>query len=185
MDQSGPSQEHRLERKALWAALWLAKLVHFMPDVLRLPRRVRAFIERRLDMLADFVINFVIIRAARQIRPGQRQRNRFTVWCASVRHDVRARQLQSLRAAIGGRLRCALKARGLKARAEAILYALQNLDRLTARFVRRMRQGLSRRMSARSRANGASCSACAEMLGAKFARLASMLAVEVRAAAPP
>lgn len=150
MDQARPSSEHRLKRKALWAALWLAKLIGFMPNVLCLPRRVQAYVERRLDILAVFVLDRVIIRAT-----------------------------------IGGRLRRALKVSGLKARAEAILHALQNLDRLTARFVRRMRKGLSRRMSAHTRPTGASLSCCAEMLGAKIALFDSTLAVELRAAAPP
>lgn len=147
MDQTRPSQEHRLKRKALWAALWLAKLLRYMPDVLRLPRRVQTYIERRLDLLAEFVINLVIIRTAHLCRPGQRQRDRFANWRAGMRHDVRVRQSDSLRAIVGGRLRRELKARGLKARAEAILRALKNLDRLVVRFARRMRKGQSRRMS--------------------------------------
>ena len=185
MDQARPSSEHRLKRKALWAALWLAKLIGFMPNVLCLPRRVQAYVERRLDILAAFVLDRVIIRAARYCRPGARQRNRFAVGQAAARHDVRVRIEHSMRATIGGRLRRALKVSGLKARAEAILHALQNLDRLTARFVRRMRKGLSRRMSAHTRPTGASLSCCAEMLGAKIALLDSTLAVELRAAAPP
>jgi len=151
MDQSGPSQEHRLTRKALWAALWLAKLLRYMPDVVRLPRPAQAYVERRLNLLAEFVINLVIIRTAHLCRPGRRQRNQFAVWRADMRRDVRARQVHSLRALIGGQLRRELKARGLKARAEAILHALQDLDRLVARFAQRMRKGQSRRMSAHSR----------------------------------
>ena len=156
-----------------------------MPDVLRLPQPVQAYVERRLDLLADFVINLVIIRSARFMRTGARLRDRFAVERAGARHDVRVQITLSLRALIGGRLRRQLKARGLKARAAAILRALQNLDGLVAYFVRRMREGLSRRMSAHSLAPVALCSACAEMLGAKSARLASTLAVELRAAAPP
>lgn len=156
MDQSQPSQ-HKLKRKALWAALWLAKLIRYMPYVLRLPKAVRAYVERRLDILADFVIHLVIIRAAAHCRPGSRQRNRFAARRAAARHDVRARVTHDLRATIGAQLRRELKAQGrgpdnLKARAEAILHALQNLDRLVLRFVRRMKKGLSRRMSRHTRA---------------------------------
>lgn len=184
MDQSRPSPEHRLKRKALWATLWLAKLIRFMPDLLRLPRRARAFVGRRLDVLADFVINLVVIRAAHQFRPVQRQRNRFAVWRAAQRHDVRARHVRSLRAAIGGNLRRALKARGLKARAEAILRALQNLDRLLARFLRRMKKGLSRRMSAHTRALDILPHCRAEAASAK-AGPAPRLREEWRAAVAP
>lgn len=152
MDQARPSQEHRLKRRALRAALWLAKLIHFMPDVLRLPRRVEAYVERRLDILAAFVIDLVILRAGALFRPYSRQRNCAAVRRAAAHRDVRARITYNLRAMIGGQLRRELKAHGLKARAEAILWALKNLDQLAARFVRRMRKGLSRRATAHTRA---------------------------------
>ena len=152
MDQAWPSQEHRLKRRALWASLWLAKLIYFMPDVLRLPQRVQDYLERRLDALAAFVIDLVILRAGALFRPYSRQRNCAAVRRAAARHDVRAHITYNLRAMIGGQLRRELKAHGLKARAEAILWALKNLDQLAARFVRRMRKGLSRRATAHTRA---------------------------------
>ena len=136
--------------------MWLADVLRYMPDSMRLPKRVQAFIERRLDLLAGFIIHLVFMRAAQQCRPGQRQRNQFAAARAHLRHDVRTRITHSMRATIGGRLRRQLNPRGrgtrnLKARAAAILCALRTVDQIAARFIRRMTKGLSRRMSAQSR----------------------------------
>lgn len=189
MDQSPPLQD-RLKRRALWAALWLAKLIRFMPDVLRLPARVHAYLERRLDLLADFVIHLVIIRVAQGFQPEARQRDGFANWRAASRHDVRVCVTHSMRATIGGGLRRALKPQGrgsknLKARAEAILHALQNPDRLVACFLRRMRKGLSRRVSAHTRAQIAS--SLSHPVGALFSQIAfgEALRAAFDAAAPP
>ena len=182
MDQARPSQEHRLKRRALREALWLAKLICFMPDVLRLPRRVQDYVGRRLDALAAFVIDLVIIRAGGLFRPYSRQRNTVAVRRAAARHDVRMCVTYNLRAMIGGQLRRELKAHGLKARAEAILMALKNLDRLAARFVRRMRKGLSRRMSVHTRVM---LSRCTEMLCLDMHLLAGLSCAAFDAAAPP
>ena len=167
MDHSPPSQEG-LTRRALRAAVWLANLLRYMPDVLRLPKRVRTFVERQLDLLAGFVIHLVFMRAARLCRPGQRQRNLFAAGRASVRHDVRARITHSMRATIGGQLRRRLNPRGrgskhLKARAAAILSALRTLDSIVKRFVRRMKKGLSRRASAHSRVQSLPLHSAAEL----------------------
>ena len=104
MDQEQPSQE-RLKRKALSAALWLAQLVLYMPDALKLPRSIHAFVERRLNLLEAFVANLVMIRAAHLHRTQARVRDHACVARAQSRHDVRANVRHSMRAAMGGRLR--------------------------------------------------------------------------------
>lgn len=156
MDHSPPSSQKGLKRCALRAAVWLAEVLQYMPDVRRLPKRVQAFVEHRLDLLAGLVIHLVFMRSAPQCRPGQRVRDWLSVGRASVRHDVRVHITHSLRATIGGRLRRQLNPRGkgvrkLKARAAAVLFALRNLDSIVARFIRRMKNGLSKRLSAHSR----------------------------------
>jgi len=61
-----------------------------------------------------------------------------------------------MRAKIGAQLSRKLKTiqagvQNLKARAASLLHALEKIDRLVARFVRRMRNGLSRRVSRHTR----------------------------------
>ncbi len=159
MDQS-PSSQQALKRRALRAAVWLADVLRYMPDGLHLPKRVQAFIERRLDLLAGFVIHLVFMRAAQHCRPGQRQRNLFAAGRANLRHDVRTQITHNMRATIGGHLRRKLNPRGrgskhLKARAAAILAAMRTVGQIAARFIRRMKKGLSRRASAHSRVKAA------------------------------
>lgn len=153
MNQERLSQE-RLKRKALSAALWLAQLILYMPDALRLPRSIHAFVERRLNLLETFVANLVMIRAAHLHRTQARVRDHACVARAQSRHDVRANVRHSMRAAMGGRLRRTLKTRGdLKARARAILHNLEHQEQLAQACTRRLRRsGLSRRTSAHSRA---------------------------------
>lgn len=152
MNQEQPSQE-RLKRTALSAALWLAQLILFLPDALKLPRSLKAFVERRLTLLEAFVADLVMIRAAHLHRTQARMRDRARVARAQSRHDVRANVRHSMRAAMGSRLRRTLKARGdLKARARAILHNLEHQDQLARICIRRMRRsGLSRRMSGHTR----------------------------------
>jgi len=152
MNQEQHSQE-RLKRTALSAALWLAQLILFLPDALKLPRSIKAIVERRLTLLEAFVADLVMIRAAHLHRTQARMRDRACVARAQSRHDVRANVRHSVRAAMGGRLRRILKTRGdLKARAKAILHNLEHQELLARMCIRRMRRsGLSRRTSAHSR----------------------------------
>ena len=154
MDQSRSSQQHRLTRRALWASLWLAKLLTVLPAFERFaPAGARARLDRRLNFLADFVINLIFIRAAQARTGAPAPRNWKQIAMKQAHHDVRANVRHDLRAALGGALRRDVKVRGsFKVRAEAILYALRNQAKLTAQLCRRMRRGLSRRFSAFTRA---------------------------------
>lgn len=150
MDQSRTSQEHNLKRRALRASLWLARFLSVFPAFEKFaPAGARRWLRERLDILAQFALNIIFIRAARSIRSQAAIRDRHQVIRAAARHDVRICVRFSMRAVLGGRLRRALKKRGLKARAEAILRALQNQEKLAARLARRA--GLSRRASAHTR----------------------------------
>ena len=157
MDQSRPSSQHRLKRRALWASLWLAKLLTVLPAFERFaPAGARAWLDRRLTLLADFVINLIFIRAAHSRTGGAALRNWKQIAMKQAHHDVRANVQHDLRAALGGALRRAVKPRGsFKVRAEAILYALRNQAKIAAQLCRRMRNGLSRRLSAFTRAMNA------------------------------
>ena len=152
MDQQ-QSPHERLKRTALSAALWLAQLILYLPDGLKLPRSIRAFVERRLNLLEAFAADLVMIRAAHLHRTQARVRDHACVARAQNRHDVRVNVRHSMRAAMGGRLRRTLKTRGdLKARARAILYNLEHQEQLAKACIRRMRRsGLSRRTNAHSR----------------------------------
>jgi hypothetical protein len=143
----------RLKRNALSAALWLAQLILLLPDGLKLSRTMHAFVERRLNLLEAFVADLVMIRAAHLHHTQAHVRDRACVARAQSHHDVRTNVRHSMRAAMGGRLRRALKTRGdLKARAKAILHNLEHQDQLARACIRRMRRsGLSRRTSAHSR----------------------------------
>jgi hypothetical protein len=154
MDQSRPSQQHRLTRRALWASLWLAKLLTVLPAFERFaPAGARTWLDRRLNLLADFVINLIFIRAAQARAGAPAPRNWKQIAMKQAHHDVRANVRHDLRAALGGALRHIVKPRGsFKVRAEAILYALRNQAKLAALLCRRMRRGLSRRSSAFTRA---------------------------------
>lgn len=152
MKPTPPSPQQSLTRHALRACQWLAQLLIVLPVFERIaPGRARVWLDRRLTILARFALDFIFCRAAqRRLAPGT-MRNPVQTTFAARRHDVRARFTCSLRAALGGRLRRALKARGFKARAKAILSALRNADALAARLAHRMRRGLSRIMNAHSR----------------------------------
>jgi hypothetical protein len=147
-------------------SLWLTALIGVLPEKLRLPLGLQAFLKSRLDLLEGFVIYLVLRRAAAQRGDGPRLRNARAEMRAAGRHDVRARIATDMRATIGGHLRRALKGRSLKTRAAAILLALQNVDDLAARFSRRMKANLSRRAGHHTRALagaayvGAQCAAC-------------------------
>jgi len=151
MDRSPPSLEHRHKRRALWAALWLARLIRIlsgfsqvpMPDVCR-----QAF-GKALDLLARLVVFLVLIRAAQLKAPGAKVRNGRRVALAMRRHDVRVMERGGMRAAIGGALRRAVKARGtsardFQARAEKLLGVLMALESWAARLAHRARNGLTR-----------------------------------------
>lgn len=151
MDQERNSHE-RLKRKTLSAALWLAQLILFLPDGLKLPRPIHAYVERRLNLLEAFAASLVMIRAAYLQNTQAHVRDRACVARAQSRHDVRAKVRHSMRAAMGGRLRRTLKTRGdLKARAKAILRNLEHQDQLARKCIRRIRRsGLARRTNAHS-----------------------------------
>lgn len=159
MDQSRPSQQHRLTRSALRASLWLAKLQTVLPAFERFaPAAARAWLNRRLNLLADFVISLIFIRAAHARTYAPPLRNGKQIALKQGRHDVRANVRHDMRGALGGALRRAVKPRGsFKVRAEAILYALRNQAKLAAQLCRRTRLGLSRRASAFSRVKDAAC----------------------------
>lgn len=161
MDQSRPSQQHRLKRRALWASLWLAKLLTVLPAFERFaPTAAKVWLDRRLTLLADFVINLIFMRAAHSRTRGAALRNWKQIALKRAHHDVRTNVEHDLRAALGGALRRAVKVRGsFKARAEAILIALHNQAKLAARLCRRMRRGLSRRTCAFTRPMDAACAA--------------------------
>jgi hypothetical protein len=150
MGQSRTSQAHNLKRSALRASLWLARFLFVLPAFEKLaPASARRWLNERLDILAQFALNIIFIRAARSTRPPANIRDCFQAVRAAARHDVRICLRYSMRATLGGRLRRVLKGRSLKARAEAILRALQNQEKLAARLARRA--GLSRRASAHTR----------------------------------
>ena len=161
MDRSRPSQQHRLKRRALWASLWLAKLLTVLPAFERFaPTAAKVWLDRRLTLLADFVINLIFMRAAHSRTRGAALRNWKQIALKRAHHDVRTNVEHDLRAALGGALRRAVKVRGsFKARAEAILIALHNQAKLAAQLCRRMRRGLSRRASAFTRPMDAACAA--------------------------
>ena len=186
MDQSRSSQQHRLKRRALWASLWLAKLLTVLPAFERFaPAGARAWLDRRLNFLADFVINLIFIRAAQSRTGAPPPRHWKQIAMKQAHHDVRANIRHDLRAALGGALRRAVKVRGsFKARAEAILIALHNQTKLAAQLCRRMRRGLSRRASAFTRAMDTAYSAPQSPMNAH--RIAAPLAGSAFApAAPP
>jgi hypothetical protein len=149
MKPTPPSPQQILKRHALRACGWLAQLLIVLPIFERIaPTGARIWLDQRLTILARFALDFIFFHAARMRRAPSRLRNHHQVALAARHHDVRMCVRYSLRAALGGSLRRALKARGFKARAKAILSALQNASKLAARLARRA--GLSRRASAHS-----------------------------------
>lgn len=152
MKRTPPSPQQILKRHALRACRWLAYLLIVLPVFERIaPKRARLWLDQRLTILERFAQDLIFYRAAqRRVAPPE-MRNAIQAALAARRHDVRVKSACSLRAALGGRLRRDLKARGFKARADAILSALRDADALAARLARRMRRGLSRIMSAHSR----------------------------------
>ena len=147
MKRTPSSPQQFLKRHALRACNWLAQLLIVLPVFERIaPKRARIWLDQRLTILARFALDFIFFHAAHMRPAPPRLRNYHQAVLAGRRHDVRMRVRYSLRAVIGGYLRHALKARGFKARAEAILFALRNYLKLAARLARRA--GLSRRASA-------------------------------------
>jgi hypothetical protein len=150
MTRTPPSPQASLKRQALRACRWLAQLLIVLPVFERIaPKRARIWLDQRLTILENFALDFIFFHAA-HLRPApSRLRNHHQIVQVARRHDVRMQVRFCLRATIGGELRRALKARGFKARASAILFALRNAAILAARLARRA--GLSRRFSAHSR----------------------------------
>lgn len=147
MKRTPPSPQQILKRRALRACRWLVQLLIVLPVFERIaPKRARIWLDQRLTILANFALDFIFLHAARMRRAPSKIRNPHQAALAVRRHDVRMRVRYSLRAAVGGKLRRALKARGFKARAKAILSALQSHLKLAARLAQRA--GLSRRASA-------------------------------------
>ena len=151
MDQSPPPLQHRQKRWTLWAGLWLARVVRLLSAFshVPMPDAWRVWFDRALALLTKAVVGLVLIRAAHFKAPGERMRNPRQVARAYARHDVRVRDRTCMRAAIGGRLRRAVKARGFQAadfqaRAGKLLHVLNSLDAFAARIARRARNGLTR-----------------------------------------
>lgn len=149
MKRSPPSPQQFLKRHALRACHWLAQLLIVLPIFERIaPKSARVWLDQRLTILARFALDFIFFHAAHMRPAPPRLRNYHQAVLAARRHDVRVNVRFSLRTALGGGLRRALKARGFKARATAILSALRNALKLAARLARRA--GLSRRAAAHS-----------------------------------
>lgn len=147
MKRSTPSPQQILKRHALRACRWLAQLLIVLPVFERIaPKGACIWLDQRLTILARFALDFIFFHAARMRRAPSKVRNHQQAARTARRHDVRMRMRYSLRAAIGGRLRRVLKARGFKARAKAILFALRNALKLASCLARRA--GLSGRASA-------------------------------------
>jgi hypothetical protein len=63
-----------------------------LPDTLKLPRSIHAYVERRLTLLEAFVADLIMIRAAHLHRTQARVRDRAFALCAvPVCRAVRAR----------------------------------------------------------------------------------------------
>lgn len=147
MKRTPPSPQQILKRHALRACRWLAQLLIVLPVFERIaPKRARIWLDQRLTILARFALDFIFFYAAHMRAAPPRIRNPHQAAYAARHHDVRIRVRFSLRAAIGGDLRRALRARGFKARAKAILLVFRNHLKLAARVARRA--GLSRNVSA-------------------------------------
>jgi hypothetical protein len=151
MKRTPPSPQQILKRHALRACQWLAQLLFVLPVFERIaPKRAGIWLDQRLTILARFALDFIFFQAAHMRPQSPKLRNPFQAALAARTQGVRMRVGFSLRAAVGGRLRRALKARGFKARAQAILAALRNHAKRAARLARRA--GLSRNASAHTRA---------------------------------
>lgn len=140
-------------------SLWLAKLLTVLPAFERFARTgARTWLDRRLNVLANFVIDLFFIRTAQSRTAAPPPRNFKQIAMKQAHHDVRANVWRDMRAALGGALRQTVKPRGsFKVRTEAILYALRHQAKLAARLCRRVRRGLSRRGSAFSQVMDAAC----------------------------
>lgn len=154
-----------MKRHALRACRWLAQVLIVLPVFERIaPKGACLWLDRQLTILARFAVDYIFFQAVHIGRVPLAVRNPFQVAQAARRHDVRQLVHYSLRAAIGGAARRAVKARGVAARARAILSALRNVSALAARLARRA--GLSRRASAQSCVRNASCANIAPVASA-------------------
>lgn len=139
--------EQRFARLTAWAGLMLAWIGMMLFGAER-PRPRRRLLRRRyrylsLHPMARLIARFVVMRAAEMLN---RRPARSDVRCdfAPDGFARRTRPRQLVRAAIGSRLRRALRHRDIAARFAVLAHALANLDALVAGFMRRARRGLTR-----------------------------------------
>jgi signal transduction histidine kinase len=152
MDQSRPSPEHRHKRRALWAKLWLERIMRLLSMLagLPLPNGWRAAMDRVLMLMTKVIVALVLIRAAQLRPPRGNIRNPKQVARAEARHDVRSNDsLGSMRSTIGSDLRRAVRVNGaarkdLQARAEKLLNVLNALETFAASIAHRARNGMTR-----------------------------------------
>jgi hypothetical protein len=130
-----PISEHRLQRFQRWMLLWLKWFAAFLREARAFApfsRQATATAHRWLDYVEGVAIDIAIIRAA----PHMRFPN-------AVKRPPRRRRSQHRRAIIGAAMRRALRSNDLLQR----IAALSDLDALTARLLKRLPCGLTRRRS--------------------------------------
>lgn len=147
MNEARARSERRLNRRELWASLWLKRIFAFL-DIFN-GERLSPFWRRRADIwlrhIAGAVLDIILSRALLRLQLQNRRghaRTQISFCAASV----------SFRRLIGGALRRALKAKTLKARAQNMLRILQMAEALAEKLARRLRRGLSRAAAASTRA---------------------------------
>lgn len=134
-----PFTEHRLMRFHRWAMLWLNWFAAFLEAArgfAPLSRDAETIAHSWLDWIEQLIVNIVLIRAARRVRP--------LVW-RRYRVPPSAQRSPTRRAILGSRLRRSLRARDLAGRIAALR---QNIDAMTLRLARRLPRGLTRRHAA-------------------------------------
>ncbi|MET0545028.1 MAG: hypothetical protein ABWZ40_01840 [Caulobacterales bacterium] len=140
--------ERKLTRRELWVSLWLTRLLGFLSLFAgKTPALIcRRWFKRKLDRLTKSVLQSILIRAALRGNRGAKRGG------MHLSRDPRHNLTVPMRAMLGGDLRRLMKARGIRARIAKIRAVLDDLDAHVTRLLRRLLHGMSRRVSAFTRA---------------------------------
>jgi hypothetical protein len=131
-----PISHQRLQRFHRWAMLWLKWFAAFLDaaaGAAPLSQQAQAIGHRWLDGVERLIVDIVILRAARRVRPCNKP-------CEFSEH--RQKQTGFRRAVIGSAMRRALRPKDLRRRIEALS---QSIEALVERVLRRLPCGLTRR----------------------------------------
>ncbi|MET0546296.1 MAG: hypothetical protein ABWZ40_08295 [Caulobacterales bacterium] len=142
--------ERRLTRQERSISFWLTRLAAFLSVFENgLSQIWRGHIERWLNNAAGWVVDVIMLRAARTSAYQKRAALRKETGCgAAWQHTV---PRATVRALLGSYIRHALKARTLKGRTEKLLRLLKMRDAAVARMARRLVRGLTRFYSMHTR----------------------------------